>query len=165
MSNLEYYLLWLAGGLVLIAIASALIARQLRLGAMRRLQAAALLAALSRYSEWVAAQRRSLLFQGDGQDDTSALAEVRDIAQQWFPDLAGPAAQVFAVHAKLVEFLSSQQTLRIDDPEAWLESDHDLRFVEQWRDHAVAVQRLAGELRLVCEPVPAGAEPHRTFPA
>lgn len=165
MSNLQYYLSWLVGGLVVIAIASALIARRLRRGAMRRLKAVELLDALGRYSEWVAAQRRSLLFQGDVQEDAWALTEVRGIAQQWFPDLAGAAAQVFAVHTRLVEFLGTQQTLRLQDPEAWLESDHDLRFLEQWREHSVAVKRLAQELRLVSEPELAGRASRSTFAA
>lgn len=161
MSNFEYYLLWLVAGLVIIAIASAFITWRLRRSVMRRVKAVELLDALGRYSEWVAAQRGSLLFQGDLQENASALTEVRAIAQQWFADLAAPAAQVFAVHTRLVEFLSAQQALRLQDPEAWLESDLDLRFLEQWREHVVAVQRMAQQLRLVCDPAQAGQEPQR----
>lgn len=165
MSNFEYYLLWLVAGLVIIAIVSAFITRRLRRSVMRRLKAVELLDALGRYSEWVAAQRRSLLFQGDLQENASALTEVRAIAQQWFSDLAAPAAQVFAVHTRLVEFLSAQQALRLQDPEAWLESDHDLRFLEQWQEHGVAVQRMAQQLSLVCDPAQAAREPQRTSAA
>lgn len=165
MSNLQYYLLWLAGGLVVVALVSALITRRLRRGIMRRLKAAELLDALGRYSEWVVAQRRHLLFQGDVQEDACALAEVRLIVRQWFPDLAAASGPVFDVHARLVEFLSSQQALRLQDPEAWLESDHDVRFLEQWRELDVAVERMAQELRLLGVAAPAGPEPQRTSAA
>jgi hypothetical protein len=164
-SNLEYYLLWLAGGLVIIAIASALIAQRLRRGVMRRLKSAELFDALGRYSEWVAAQRRNLLFQGDVQEDASCLDEVRAIVQQWFPELAPASAQVFAVHARLVQFLSTQQALRLQDPEAWLESDHDVRFLEQWRMLDVAVERMAQELKFLCEPTAGANEPGRASAA
>ncbi|MDB5882745.1 MAG: hypothetical protein JWP43_2623 [Ramlibacter sp.] len=165
MSNLEYYLLWLAGGLVLVAAVSAIITQRLRRSLMRRLKAVELLDALSRYSEWIAAQRRNLLFQGDVQEDASAVAEMRAIVQQWFPDLAAAAAQFFAVHARLVGFLSSQQALRLQDPEAWLESDHDVRFLEQWRELDAALERMAQELRALWDIAPAGPEPRRTSAA
>jgi hypothetical protein len=164
-SNVEYYLLWLAGGLIVIALISALITRHLRRSVIRRLKAVELLDALGRYSEWVAAQRRNLLFQGDVQEDASAMAEVRAIVRQWFPDLAAASAQVLAVHTRLVAFLSSQQALRLQDPEAWLESDHDVRFLEQWRELDVAVERMAQELRLLRDIAPAGPEPRRTSAA
>jgi len=164
-SNLEYYLLWLAGGLAVIAAVSALITQRLRRGIMRRLKAVELLDALGRYAEWVAAQRRNLLFQGDVQEDASALAEMRNIVRQWFPDLAAAAGQVFAVHTRLVGFLSSQQALRLQDPEAWLESDHDVRFLEQWRELDVAVERLAQELKLLWDAATAGPEPRRASAA
>ena len=156
MSSFEYYLLWLVVGLAIIAIASALITRHLRRGVMRRFKAVELLDTLGRYSEWVAAQRRNLLFQGDVQEDASCLAELRVIVRQWFPELAAAAAQVSAVHSRLVEFLSAQQALRLQDPEAWLESDHDLRLLEQWRVLDAAVERMAQELKLLCEPAAAG---------
>jgi hypothetical protein len=164
-SNLEYYLLWLVGGLVVIAIASAFITQRLRRSVMQRLKSVELLDALGRYSEWVAAQRRNLLFQGDVQEDASCLNEVRAIVAQWFPQLAPAAAQVLAVHVRLVQFLSAQQALRLQDPEAWLESDHDVRFLEQWRVLDVAVERMAQELKSLCEPAAAGHEPGRTSAA
>jgi len=164
-SNLEYYLLWLAGGLVAIAIASAFITQRLRRGVMRRLKSVELLDALGRYSEWVAAQRRNLLFQGDVQEYASSLNEVRAIVGQWFPQLAPAASQVFSVHSRLVQFLSAQQALRLQDPEAWLESDHDVRFLEQWRLLDVAVERMAQELKFMCEPPAAGHEHGRTSAA
>lgn len=165
MSYVEYYLLWLLGGLAVTAIVSALITQRLRRRVMRRLKAVELLDALGRYSEWVAAQRRNLLFQGDVREDACVLGEVRAIVRQWFPDLTAAAAQVFAVHTRLVEFLSAQQALRLQDPEAWLESDHDVRFVEQWRELDSAVERLARQLKLVGGFAAAGPEPGRTWAA
>jgi hypothetical protein len=164
-SNLQYYLLWLAGGLVIVAAVSAFITQRLRRSLIRRLKAVELLDALSRYSEWIAAQRRNLLFQGDVQEDASAVAEMRAIVWQWFPDLEGATAQVFAVHTRLIGFLASQQALRLQDPEAWLESDHDLRFLEQWRELDAAVERMAQELRGLWDIAPAGPEPRRTSAA
>jgi hypothetical protein len=164
-SNFEYYLLWLVIGLVASAIASAYIARRLRRTVMRRLKAVELLDALGSYSEWVAAQRRNLLFQGDVQEDASSLDELRAIVRQWFPELEAAAAEVAAVHSRLVEFLSAQQTLRLEDPEAWLESDHDVRLLEQWRVLDAAVERMAQELKLLYEPDVAMAEAGRTSAA
>jgi hypothetical protein len=164
-SSVEYYLLWLAAGLIAIAAVSAFITRRLRHSVARRLKAVELLDALGRYSEWVAAQRRNLLFQGEVQEDAGALADMGAIVRQWFPELAAAAVQVFAVHTRLLEFLSSQQALRLQDPEAWLESDHDLRFLEQWRELDVAVERLARELRLMWGGGAAGSEPQRASAA
>jgi hypothetical protein len=160
-SSFEYYLLWLVAGLIAAAIASGLITHRTRRGVMRRLKAVELLDALGRYSEWVAMQRRNLLFQGEVQEEASCLAEVSLIVRQWFPDLAGPAAQVLAVHARLVEFLSAQQALRFEDPESWLESDHDVRLLEQWRVLDIAVERMAQQLKLLFEPPAARPGPRR----
>jgi hypothetical protein len=165
LSNFVYYLLWLAAGLVIIAIISALISRQFRLRVMRRVKAVEMIDALTRYSEWVAAQRRTLLFQGDVRDDGSALHEVRSIGQQWFPELAAAAAQIVAVHTRLVDFLLTQQALREQDPEAWLESDHDARFLEQWRQHLLAVNVMIENLTLVSEGAEGGAEPRTSSAA
>jgi len=118
MSNFAYYLLWLAAGLVIIAVISAVITRHLRLRVLRRLKAVEVMGALSRYSEWVAAQRYCNFFQGDAPEVGPPLQEVRATGQQWFPELGAQAQELFAVHARLVEFLGSQQTLRLQDPEA-----------------------------------------------
>ena len=68
MSSAQYYLFWLGAGLVLIAIASAIITLQMRRRELRRIKAVELLDALARYSEWVAAQGRVVFFQDDTQD-------------------------------------------------------------------------------------------------
>lgn len=165
MSHFTYYVLWLAAGLVVTAIISGLISRHLRWRVMRRLKAAEMLDALGRYSEWVAARRTTLLIQGDVRDDCAALREVRMIGQQWFPELAAAAAEIFSAHARLLGFLSAQQALRLRDPEAWLEADHDARFLEQWRHHLVAVHRLVENLMLVSEAGQAQARPGTASPA
>lgn len=159
MSNFVYYLAWLAVGLVIVAIISALISRHLKQRLMRRLKAAEMLDALGRYSEWVAAQRRTLLFHGGVQEDSAALREARAIGQQWFPDLSAAAAEVVAMHTRLVAFLAEQQALRQQDPEAWLVSDHEARFLEHWRGHLTTVHPMAASLRLISAGGEAGHEP------
>lgn len=164
MSSLAYYLLWLAGGLVVIAIISALITRHLKRRVMRRLKVGEVMDALMRYSEWVEGQR-ALPFNGNLQEGASALRELRALGQQWFPELGAQAAQLGAVHARLVEFLTAQQALRLQDPEAWLESDHEARFMEQWREHAEVAQQMFDKLRLVAAGADAGPEGGTIFPA
>jgi hypothetical protein len=164
-SNVVYYSLWLGAGLIAVAIVSAIISRQFRRHVMRRLKAAQMIDALTRYSEWVAAQRRTLLFQGDIQDDASALHEVRSIGEQWFPELRAEAAHIGDVHERLVEFLLAQQALREQDPEAWLESDHDARFLEQWRRHLLAVQLMIERLTPFTEAGEEGRQPGTTSAA
>lgn len=165
MSNFAYYLLWLAAGLVLIAVISAVIARQLRQRVLRQINAVALLEALHRNGEWIATQRQAILPQDEGQQDGAALLAVRALRQQWFPELRAEGEEVFAAHARLVEFLTSQQELRLQDPEAWLLSDHDARFMELWRQHLRAVQVLTEKLKLVTGTPDKELEPRRTFPA
>lgn len=149
MSNLSYYLLWLAGGLLAIAILSAGITRHLRLRLLRRLKAVQVLDALARYSDWVAAQGRALFFQGDVGEEESPLEEVRRINRQWLPELSAEAAEIFAVHSRLIDFLWTQQMLRVSDPEAWLESDHEKQFMDLWRMHLRAMNEAVEKLKLV----------------
>jgi hypothetical protein len=143
MSSAAYYLLWLAAGLVLTAVASALITLQLRKREVRRLKCDELLDALARYSEWVAAQGRGVFFQADTQGTTVAvLQELGAVQQQWFPELYREAEEVFAVHRRLIAFLLKQQTLRLRDPEGWLESDQDAGYMALWQQHCRAVQAM-----------------------
>ena len=165
MSNLSYYLLWLVGGLLAIAVISAGITRHLRLRLLRRLKAVQVLDALARYSDWVAAQGRTLFFQGDAREEDSPLQEVRSIRQQWFPELSNETAEIFAVHARLIDFLWTQQMMRVSDPEAWLESDYDRQFMDLWRLHLRAVHEAAEKLRIVAGVADLGQEPGKTFAA
>jgi len=147
-SNFSYYLLWLAGGLLAIALISAVIARHLRLRLLRRLKAAQMLDALGRYSDWVAAQRRTVFFQGYAREKDASLHEAHVIGRQWFPELGVEAAEIFAVHARLIDFLWAQQMLRLSDPEGWLESDYDAQFMDLWRLHLRALEGTVEKLRL-----------------
>jgi hypothetical protein len=164
-SSFDYYMLWLTAGLVIIAIASALIARHLRQRVLRRVNAPVLLDALARYSDWVGAQRGAVLFQDDAQENGSPLREVLALRQQWFPELRAEGDEMLAMHARLIRFLQTQQQLRLQDPEAWLESDHDARFIELWRQHLQAVQGMTDKLTLVDQELDVGAKPGTTFPA
>ena len=146
MSNIVYYSMWLVAALVAAALISALIVRSLRVREIRRQKALELLDALARYSDWVAGQRRSAFFEGEGEEASAPLEEARRIRQDWFPELAGDLVEILVVHNRLVEFLWNQQLLRFKDPEAWLESDHDNRFLELWRLHRHALE--AAEMKL-----------------
>ena len=146
MSSIAYYSLWLVAALIALALVSATIARGLRLREVRRQKALELLDALGRYSDWVAAQRRSASFQGDA-EEVAALEEARNIKQGWFPELAGDMVEILLVHHRLVDFLWTQQWLRFKDAERWLESDHDGRFLELWRQHRYAVGSVQIKLR------------------
>jgi hypothetical protein len=146
-SNIVYFSLWLVAALIAIAVVSATIARSLRMREVRRLKALELLDALGRYSEWVAAQRRAAFFQGEGEEAATPLEEARHIKQGWFPELAGDMVEILVVHNRLVDFLWNQQLLRLKDPEGWLESDHDTRFLELWRQHRYAIEGVQIKLR------------------
>jgi heme exporter protein D len=163
-SRFAYYLVWLAVGLAIIAVISALITRQLRRRVMRRLKAVEMLDALMRYSEWVASQRTTLLFNGALQEGASGLGEVCALGRRWFPDLSAQLAQICTVHARLIEFLAGQQALRQQDPETWLESDPEARFLEHWRQHVGPVQQVLAKLRLTAEGAEAGPQ-GTIFPA
>ena len=166
LSNTVYYLLWLAAGLALIAIASAAIARYRGKRMLRRAKAAQLLDALATYTDWVAAQRRLAFFQGDVQEGDLPLQDVRNIQRSWFPELSEETTQLFEVHAHLIEFMWAQQMLRLKDAEAWFESDHDERFMELWRSHRDAAQAVGEKLKgLAGVAEPGMAEAKRTFPA
>jgi hypothetical protein len=146
-SNIVYFSLWLVAALIAVALVSATIARGLRLREVRRLKALELLDALDRYSEWVAGQRRTTFFQGEGDAAETPLEEARHIKQGWFPELAGDMVEIMVVHNRLVDFLWNQQLLRFKDPEKWMESDHDSRFLELWRQHRYALEGVELKLR------------------
>lgn len=147
MSNVVYFSLWLVAALIAVALVSATIARSLRLSEVRRIKALELLDALDRYSEWVAGQRRATFFQGEGDQAETPLEEARHIKQGWFPELAGDMVEILIVHNRLVDFLWNQQLLRLRDPERWLDSDHDSRFLELWRQHRYAMEGVQLKLR------------------
>lgn len=165
MSNTTYYLAWLAAGLAIIAVLSAAITRHLRLRVQRRVKAAQLLEALAGYTAWIAAQRHVAFFQGDVQEAESPLQQVRDIQRDWFPELSEGAAQLFEVHARLIDFLWTRQMLRVNDAEAWLEDDDDARFMQLWRLHRQAAHDAAEKLRLLAGEDEMGVEAESIFPA
>lgn len=165
LSNTTYYLAWLAAGLALIAVASAAIARHLRLRVLRRVKAAQLLDALTTYSDWIAAQRRAAYFQGEAQDGDSPLHAARAIQRDWFPELSDEIAQLFEVHAHLIDFLWAQQVLRLKDADAWFESDDDVRYMQLWRSHRDAAQAACDKLKGLAGVDEPGLDAEWTFPA
>ena len=146
MEPTPYLVAWLVAVLLALGVLSRALARYQHNTDMRRLQAQQLLHALHRYSDWVCAQRLTAVFQGEGPDAAAALDQACTIRLAWFPELAGDMAQLLAVHNRLVNFLASQQALWLRDPEHWLESEHDKRFLALWRQHRFSLQALLAKL-------------------
>jgi hypothetical protein len=69
-----------------------------------------------------------------------------ELQQHCFPELAAPAREMLAIHQGLIEFMRAQDVLRRNDAEAWLESDHDARFMELWRQHQAVTLAVISEL-------------------
>jgi hypothetical protein len=164
-SNFSYYMGWLAAGLVIIAIISALIARHLRLRVLRRIKAGELLNALAGYSEWLTAQRSSAFFEGEPPEVELALQELELSMMELFPELAISSRDLFTTHQRLIDFLQAQQVLRLEDPEAWLVSDHDIRFTELWRQHLAVADALAERFKQVVDAEDANQRTGTIFPA
>lgn len=150
MDATTYLAAWVLAALLLIGLISALLTRYKRRYELRRLQAERLLQALQRYSDWVCAQRLAAVFQGEGPEAEAALDAACTVRMAWFPELAGDMAELMAVHNRLIIFLSTQQALWLRDPENWLESQHDKRFMALWRQHQYALQALHARLQQVC---------------
>lgn len=150
-------LLLLAGIAVLSA---ALTRRHRRLGAARRAQGERLLRALARHDDWVAQQRHAAGFSGESTEAALALDEACTLRMAWFPELGAEMAELLALHNRMLHFLSAQQALRAADMEAWLESDHDGRFVALWQQQRSAVHAIGRRLRLPgCLDTPPAAQP------
>lgn len=141
-----YLAAWVLVVLAAIGGLSAALTRYSRRQDERLRQAQRLAGALQRYSDWVAAQRLLAVFHGESPEAAAALDEACTIRVAWFPELAGDMAELMAVHNRLVNFLATQQALWLRDPEHWLESDHDKRFMALWRQHQYALHALVGKL-------------------
>jgi hypothetical protein len=146
MDTTTYLAACLLAALVVIGVLSWLLARYKRRHDARRLQAQRLLQALQRYSEWIGAQRMAAVFQGEGAEAAAALDEACTVRLAWFPELAGDMAELIGVHNRLINFLGTQQALWLRDPEHWLESEHDKRFMALWKQHRNALQALLAKL-------------------
>jgi hypothetical protein len=146
MDTTTYLAACLLAGLAGVGVLSWLLARHTRRHDLRGLEAQRLLQALQRYSEWVCAQRLAAVFQGEAPEAAAALDEACTIRQAWFPELAGDMAELLGVHNRLLNFLGTQQSLWLRDPERWLASDHDQRFMALWRQHRSALQALLAKL-------------------
>lgn len=146
MNNLVYFGLWIAAALVGIAFFSSWLAQYLRVRDLRRQQGLLLLDALERYCEWVVAQRRAPVFLGESNDAAQALDDACTIRLGWFPELAADMAELLGLHARLLDFLTRQDALRHSDAEAWLETDHDGRFMALWRHQHALYEAMQAKL-------------------
>jgi hypothetical protein len=165
MSPLQYHVLWVAVALLAIAVASGFLTRWWRRRELRRRQAEQALDSLARYSEWVAAQRRGFGFLGEPPPSRCGLAALCAQQPRDFPALAPCMVPLLRVHARLLDFLWRQHALRQIDTEAWLDSDHDRRFLALWAEHRAAVHSLAEALRAVAGEGLADPQPEAVFPA
>lgn len=148
MSAQVYFGLWLVAALAATGVLSFFMVRAWHLHALRREHGLRMLEALTRYCEWIAAQRHGTQFLGESPEAARALDEACAIRAACFPDLAGDMAELLAVHNRLVDFLDRQHQLRHSDAEAWLDSDHDKRFLALWYQQALAIRAMQEKLRL-----------------
>ena len=146
MDSTTYLAACLLAAFAAVGVLSWQLARYKRRHDLRRIQAGRMLRALQRYSDWVCAQRLAAVFQGEGPEAAAALDEACTIRRAWFPELAGDMAELMAVHNRILHFLSTQQALWLRDPEHWLESEHDKRFVALWRQHRFCLEALLARL-------------------
>jgi len=160
-----YFAVWVAAGLVLVAFLSAGLAKHLRMRQLRRQQAVLLLDALERYGAWVAQQRYTPVFFGESSEAAEALDEACMIRMGWFPELAIEMSELLGVHNRMLHFLTAQHALRQRDPEGWLETEHDGRFLSLWRQLNCVVNGIQAKLAALgsmskVEEAIAGAAPH-----
>ncbi|MBC5767891.1 hypothetical protein [Ramlibacter albus] len=141
-----YFGLWVAAALVVVAFLSAGIARHLRMREVRRQQALRLLDALERYGAWMAQLRYTPVFFGESNEAAEALDEACLIRHGWFPELGTDFAELLGVHNRFMHFLTTQHALRQRDPEGWLETEHDARFMALWRQQDCIVQNIHDKL-------------------
>lgn len=149
MNTTIYLAAWILAALAVVGVMSLLLTRYKHHCDRRAIEARRLLQALQRYSEWVETQRMAAVFQGEGPEAEAALDDACTIRMAWFPELAGDMAELMGVHNRLILFLSTQQTLWLRDPENWLESEHDKRFMALWRQHRYALRALHAKLQQV----------------
>lgn len=164
MTGLLYHASWIAVALAVTAVASGWLSFQWRRRETRRHHAEQAIEGLARYAEWLAAQRRPGQFTGDRHDAAAPLVQVRACLQACFPELLPALVQLLELHARLVDFLWRQQLLQLRDPEGWLVSDHDGRFMALWREHRDVVHALADTLRGQSGGLLVDAEPESVYP-
>ena len=149
MNATTYLAAWMLAALAIVGVISLVLTRYKRRYDLRAIEARRLLQALQRYSDWVGTQRLAAVFQGEGPEAEAALDDACTIRMAWFPELAGDMAELMGVHNRLIIFLSTQQALWLRDPENWLESEHDKRFMALWRQHQYALRALHAKLQQV----------------
>lgn len=145
MSSFHYHLLWLLAGLAIVALISAALTRRLRRHAQRQAQARALLDALARYAVWVAMQHSSSAVEPDRTMADTALREACELQARCFPALRPALEALLEGDRRLHAFVREQQTLRMHDPEAWLDSQPAAVAPDLWQDHTHTLQALMQE--------------------
>lgn len=142
MTPLAYHLAWMALGLLLAAALSGWLVARLRHRLQHAAQARGLLAALRLYALWLAAQRSGLAGAIERGPALAALRRAQALAGRLGPPLPAAMEQVLAGDAAIERFSRRQQALRWQDPEAWLDSDHEAQLGALWQRQEGALQAL-----------------------
>lgn len=145
-SPFMYYALCLLAGVLLAAAVSAAITWHLRRQELRREHALVLGQALTRYASWVAAQRGGAGLGPQRDLADRALLDASRAQGRWFPQLRDELSGLLAADRELEGFVHRQRQLRISDPEAWLESNHEIRFARLLRQQDETVERILQRL-------------------
>jgi hypothetical protein len=140
-------MIWVIAALVVAAVLSAVFTLSVRSKVRRRWKASQLLDALAHYSGWVEAQRRLAFFASEEEEIEPQLRQLRAYRQLGFDELEAEFGQLLALHQRIVEFLRKQHLQRVDDPEAWLEVDHQAVFMDLWRQQRAAILAAAVKLQ------------------
>jgi len=140
------YALCLVAGLVLAAAVSAAITWHLRRRELRREHVLVLMQALTRYADWLAAQRGGAGLSPHRELADRALLAASRAQGRWFPQLRADLSRLLEADGQLESFVYRQQQLRMSDPEAWLESNHESRFAHLLRQQDKGVERLLRRL-------------------
>lgn len=151
-SLFTYYALCLLAGLVLAAAVSAAITWHLRRRELRREHALVLAQALTRYAAWVAAQRGNPGLGPQRELADHALLDASRAQGRWFPQLRDDLSGLLEADRQLERFVHQQQQLRISDAEAWLESNHEIRFARLLRQQDEAIERILQRLEGAANP-------------
>jgi hypothetical protein len=160
-SSSLYYLFWLAGGLLAIAVASAVIAWRQGVAA-RESQTPELLEALAAYTEWFGAQRQAVCFQAPVSERVPGMASIASALQAWPEPVPAHARSLLLVHERLEQLLRAHEEQGRRDAEAALDAGQDAAFVALWREHCGIVREIEEHLGAAVG-LPPG--PHLTLPS
>ncbi|MFD0666910.1 hypothetical protein ACT80S_04260 [Ramlibacter sp. MAHUQ-53] len=140
MTGLAYHLAWMGLGLLLAAGLSAWLVARVGQHARREAQARGLLSALRLYALWLAAQRSGLGGAVERASVAAALRRAQACAGPLGPRVARAVADLAQADDAIERLSHRQRSLRRDDPEAWLDSDHEAQLAALRQRQEAALQ-------------------------